>query len=117
LHVSVLEKSGNVGVHDGDTLIVDVSRSKRGITISEVHKAQTTGAWNAKLLDVVVIKMFEDRGYGFVFVPSLGQDAFFHMSILPEQDRSSVSIGRKLRAEINKDSKGRGLQVRRVLSP
>jgi cold shock CspA family protein len=114
LHVSVLEKSGIDSVHDGDALIVDVSRSHKGIAISDVRKAQTNKAEDAKLLDVVIVKMFEDRGYGFVYVPSLGQDAFFHVSILPEQDRSSVDIGKKLRAEINTDIKGRGLQVRRV---
>ena len=66
------------------------------------------------MLDAVVVKVFEDRGYGFVYVPSLGQDAFFHVSILPEQERGSVDVGKKFRAEINADPKGRGLQVRRV---
>jgi cold shock CspA family protein len=112
LHASVLEKSGIESVHDGDALIVDVTRNHKGIAISDIHRAPTNEA--AKLVDVVVVKLFEDRGYGFVYVPSLGQDAFFHLSILPEQDRSSVNVGKPLRAEINKDLKGRGLQVRRV---
>jgi cold shock CspA family protein len=58
--------------------------------------------------------MFQDRGYGFVFAPSLGQEAFFHISLLPEADRASIDVGKPLRAEINTDPKGRGLQVRRV---
>jgi cold shock CspA family protein len=114
LHVSVLERSGIDSVHDGDTLIVDVSRSQKGIAVSSVRKARANRPEVTELLDVVIVKMFEDRGYGFVYVPSLGQDAFFHVSILPEQERSSVAVGKTLRAEINADPKGRGLQVRRV---
>jgi cold shock CspA family protein len=114
LHASVLERSGINSVHDGDALIVDVSRSQKGIAVSDVRKAEPNEAEGTKLLEAVVIKMFEDRGYGFVYVPSLGQDAFFHVSILPEQDRRSVNIGKTFRAEINTDSKGRGLQVRRI---
>jgi cold shock CspA family protein len=114
LHVSVLEKSGIDEVHDGDALVVDVSRSHKGIAISEVRKAQVVQAKDAELVRAVIVKLFEDRGYGFVFVPSLNQDAFFHVSILPEADRSVVKVGTKLRAEINADPRGRGLQVRRV---
>jgi cold shock CspA family protein len=112
LHISVLEKSGIDCVHDGDTLIVDVSRSHKGIAVSSVRKAEVHKSETA--LDAIVVKMFEDRGYGFVYVPSLGQDAFFHVSILPEQDRSLLEVGKKIRAEINADPKGRGLQVRRI---
>lgn len=115
LHVSVLDKSGIGRVHDGDALIVDVSRNQKGITVSNVRKAQRTAATNGELVDVVVVKMFHDRGYGFVFVPSLGQDAFFHLSLLPEAERGSVDAGKTLHAEINADPKGRGLQVRRVV--
>ncbi len=69
---------------------------------------------NAKLLDVIVIKVFKDRDYGFVYVPSLGQDAFFHISIFPEKDRKSIDVGKSLRGEIIADPKGKGLQVRRI---
>ena len=114
LHASVLDKSGISSVHDGDALIVDVSRSHKGIAVSCVRKAQGNKVDDANLLETVVVKMFGDRGYGFVYVPNLGQDAFFHVSLLPEQQRNSVYVGKKLRAEINADPKGRGLQVRRV---
>ncbi|OKO77130.1 cold shock domain-containing protein [Bradyrhizobium sp. NAS96.2] len=111
LHVSVLEKSGLETVHDGDALIVDVSRNQKGIAVSQVHKADTP---STKLMDAVVVKMFEERGYGFVYVPSLSRDAFFHVSILPEEDRAAIAVGETLQVEINVDAKGRGLQVRRV---
>jgi cold shock CspA family protein/GTPase SAR1 family protein len=114
LHVSVLGKSGIGSVHDGDALVVDVSRSPKGIAVSRVSKAQGNEIANGQLIDVVVVKMFQDRGYGFVFAPSLGQEAFFHISLLPEADRTSIDVGKALRAEINTDPKGRGLQVRRV---
>ena len=114
LHVSVLEKSGITNVLDGDVLIVDVARSQKGIAVSHARKAQTDEVRAAKMVDVVVEKLFRDRGYGFVYVPSLSQHAFFHISILTEQDRHTISIGKALRAEINVDPKGRGFQVRRV---
>jgi CspA family cold shock protein len=93
LHASVLERSGIDSVHDGDALIVDVSRSHKGVAISEVRKAQPNEVAGAALVDAVVVKFFADRGYGFVYVPTLGKDAFFHASLLPEQDRASVAIG------------------------
>jgi cold shock CspA family protein len=114
LHASVLEKSGVDAVHDGDVLIVDVSRSHKGIAVSSVRKADVHKSEGAKPLEAIVVKVFKDRGYGFVYVPSLGQDAFFHISIVPEQERNSIEVGKRLRAEINADPKGRGLQVRRV---
>jgi cold shock CspA family protein len=114
LHASVLEKSGIGSVHDGDTLIVDVSRSHKGTAVSNVRKAESNKPESEKLVDVVVVKTFEDRGYGFVYVPSLGKDAFFHKSILPEEERGSLNVGKKFLAEINADPKGRGLQVRRI---
>ncbi|UTD29162.1 cold shock domain-containing protein [Bradyrhizobium sp. WD16] len=116
LHASVLSKSGVGSVHDGDVMVVDVSRGPRGISISNVHRTQVAHDAAAKLVDAVVIKIFEDRGYGFVHVPSMGQDAFFHVSILPEQDRASFELGATLKVELNIDPRGRGLQVRRVLT-
>ncbi|WP_049820405.1 cold-shock protein [Bradyrhizobium japonicum] len=116
LHASVLERSNIDSVHDGDVLIVDVSRSQKGIAISDVRKAQATTTAETNLVEVIVIKMFEDRGYGFVHVPSLRQDAFFHVSILPQQDRKSITVGKKFQAELNEDFKGRGLQVRRMVN-
>ena len=112
LHASVLEKSKIEDVHDGDSLIVDVSRSQKGIAVSYVQKVEAPSA--AKAVDAVVVKMFGDRGYGFVFVPSLRKDAFFHVSVLPENQRGVLKVGEKLRVEINADPLGRGLQVRRV---
>lgn len=113
LHASVLERSGIDSVHDGDALIVDVSRSHKGVAISEVRKAQPNEVAGATSVDAVVVKFFADRGYGFVYVPTLGKDAFFHASLLAEQDRASVAIGKRFQAEINADARGRGLQVRR----
>jgi cold shock CspA family protein len=113
LHASVLEKSGIDSVHDGDVLQIDVARSYKGIAVSKVHKAEVKKP-GAPLMEAIVVKLFEERGYGFVFVPKIGQDAFFHVSLFPENERGSLHVGARLRAEINSDPKGRGLQVRRV---
>jgi cold shock CspA family protein len=114
LHISVLEKSGIDEIHDGDAVIVDVARSHKGIAVSAVKKTGGNKSNGPKVLDVVVAKVFADRGYGFVYVPALRQDAFFHLSILPQAERGSVDVGMTLRGEINADPKGRGLQVRRI---
>ena len=89
-------------------------RLRKVIAVSSVRRAQGNEPDRVKMVDAVVVKMFADRGYGFVYVPSIGKDAFFHVSILPEAERSTVYVGKKFRAEINADPKGRGLQIRRV---
>jgi hypothetical protein len=61
---SVLEKSGIDGVHDGDALIVDVSRSHKGIAVSAIQKGVVRKSETA--VEAIVVKVFEDRGYGFV---------------------------------------------------
>lgn len=114
LHTSVLEKSKVAEVLDGDSVIVDIARSHKGIAVSNIRKAETSQPTKANLVDVVVVKIFHDRGYGFVHVPALEQDAFFHTSILPEPERINAGIGTAFRAEVNEDPKGRGLQVRRI---
>jgi len=67
LHASVLERSGIGLVHDGDALIVDIARSHKGIAVSDV-KRNDSGE-TTQILEAVVIKVFRERGYGFVYVP------------------------------------------------
>jgi cold shock CspA family protein len=114
LHFSVLENAGIETVHDGDFLIVELSRSQKGVAVSKVHLAESSDDKSANMVDASVVKVFAERGYGFVFVPTLGQDAFFHVSLLPEADRALVHQGMRLQVEIAPDPKGRGLQVRRI---
>ncbi len=113
LHASLLEKYGVESVHDGDILIVDVSRSSKGLSISRICEQVVNRPVGDGLREVVIVKTFLDRGYGFVYVPSLNQDAFFHMSALPTSQHELFSAGARLRAEVINDVKGRGLQVRR----
>ncbi|WP_316230534.1 hypothetical protein [Bradyrhizobium sp. SZCCHNR1051] len=117
LHASILEKSGIAVVHDGDELIVDVSRTRKGISVSDVRKPDGVLAGDATLYKARVVKIFDQRGYGFVFVPALSKDAFFNLSRLSAEDRSSIKIGAEVQVELNRDSKGRGMQVRRFAPP
>lgn len=113
LHASVLDKSGAGDVHDGDVLTCDVSRSAKGIAISKVHKVVSND--RVEVHSAQVIRIFEDRGYGFVHVPALGKDAFFHFSAMGDHARK-ITMGRFLRAQFNEDPRGRGFQLRKLVS-
>ncbi len=117
LHSSVLEKCSVTEVRDGDPVLVDISRSHKGIAVSKISKLKKRKRISATGVEAVVVKMYHSRGYGFVYVPALEQEAFFHSSLLPESQRDDLGEGTAFLAEINEDPKGRGLQVRRILKP
>lgn len=117
LHVSILEKCAVSEVRDGDPVLVDISRSHKGIAVSKIAKRKKRKSISANGVDAIVVKMYHSRGYGFVYVPALEQEAFFHSSLLPESQRADLGEGTTFSAEINEDPKGRGLQVRRILKP
>lgn len=110
LHASILERDGIGEVYEGDDLICDVTRTSKGLAVSriiEVNRAE------GPLLSAVVIKVFEERGYGFVHVPEKGIDAFFHFHLLSQDQRNDLFDGKELRVEIKNDKQGRS-QVRRI---
>jgi cold shock CspA family protein len=86
--------------------------------VSQVYSVTEKGVRNndSKAYSVVVIRLFDERNYGFVHVRELAADAFFHFSVVPGKLRKRLAVGQRFEAEINKDPRGRGFQVRRVVS-
>jgi cold shock CspA family protein/energy-coupling factor transporter ATP-binding protein EcfA2 len=113
LHISLLENSGINEIHAGDLLICDISRGTKGLAVSKIHRL--IGSNPSAVYEASIIKIISDRGYGFVQIPALGKDAYFHFTVIPKQNRETLVQGDTLRVEIQPDPKGRGLQVRRVL--
>lgn len=109
LHIRVAEAAG-FDVHDGDDLLCDVSKNSKGYYISAVYDVVTP---KSKSYSGTVVRVFEDRGYGFVNVPELGADAFFHYGIFPRDVRADIVEGLGLNFEVKTDAHGKH-QVRKL---
>jgi cold shock CspA family protein len=112
LHASVLERGEFPDVYDGDDIICDIKRNNKGLAVSRVTAVYPT---NSKAMRGTVAKLMEERGYGFVHVPEIGADAFFHFHLLSPERRHSLVEGEELSVEVKTDKEGRS-QVRRILA-
>jgi cold shock CspA family protein len=112
LHSSVLERDHIEEVFDGDDLICDVSRNEKGFVVSQVLELNKA---EAPAITAVVLKLFDERGYGFVHVEKTGVDAFFHYHLLTGAQKRDLFEGQELLVEVVTDKSGRS-QVRRIIS-
>ncbi|HEX6375529.1 MAG TPA: cold shock domain-containing protein, partial [Allosphingosinicella sp.] len=110
LHASVLERDGLEEVHDGDDIICDVSRNEKGLTISRVLEVSKS---EGPVLSATVVKLFDERGYGFVHVEETGVDAFFHYHLLSASQKRDLFEGKELSVDVVTDKQGRS-QVRKI---
>ncbi|MCY3986196.1 MAG: cold shock domain-containing protein, partial [Candidatus Dadabacteria bacterium] len=115
LHAKTLRSCGIDQVSDGDDLLCDVGRNDRGIHVARIHDIQTDRSSVSKA-HCKIVRLFLDRGYGFVQVNGGPDNAFFHLSAISPDDQDRLDVGVIIEAEIGPDRKGRGLQVKRVLS-
>lgn len=111
LHASVIEKAGIEDVCEGDTIICDLDRNEKGIFVSQIIEVIRA---DRPLLVGQVAKIFEERGYGFVYIPQTGADAFFHFHLLSAKQKRDLFEGQDLLVEVTTDTQGRA-QVRRVV--
>ena len=109
-----LAEFGSDLLMDGDRILCDIARGKKGIYIDHIYEIQSDP--NIEVKQCTVVKMFPDRGYGFVQVEDGERNAFFHISLFNDERRQSIEVGHCFEAEICADRKGRGLQVRQVIS-
>jgi cold shock CspA family protein/KaiC/GvpD/RAD55 family RecA-like ATPase len=112
LHVSILERDGIEEVNEGDEIVCDVTRGDKGFVVSNVREIAKT---DRPVVVGQVVKIFDDRGYGFVYVPETGVDAFFHFHLLSQGQKDDLYEGQELFVEVTTDRQGKS-QVRRVLS-
>jgi cold shock CspA family protein len=61
-----------------------------------------------------VVRVFRDRGYGFVRILGTDDDAFFHFSIVDEELQSKLVDGAVFSADIYRDDVKAGLEVRKL---
>ncbi|WP_201067112.1 MULTISPECIES: AAA family ATPase [Thiorhodovibrio] len=100
-------------LNDGDRILCDIARGQKGIYIDRIYEVQPDPDIEVK--ECTVVKIFPDRGYGFVQVQDSERTAFFHVSLFSSERRQSIEVGDHFQAEICVDKRNRGLQVRQVL--
>ena len=111
LHARILEQCEFPDVYDGDDIVCNISRNDKGLVVSRViavHQPKT------QTVRGTVVKVMEERGYGFVHVPETGVDAFFHFHLLSPEKRRSLLEGQSFTVEVKTDKQGRS-QVRRII--
>lgn len=111
LHVSILEKDALEEVNEGDEIVCDVTRGEKGFVISKVREIAKV---DRPIVIGQVAKIFEERGYGFVYIPETGVDAFFHFHLLSQRQKEDLYEGQELLVEVTTDRQGKS-QVRRVI--
>jgi len=114
IHAETLQKCGIDALSDGDEILCDVSSSAKGIHISHVHDVQTDPN-QVEVLEGEVIRLFPDRGYGFVQLDGRSSHAFFHISAVPAGSRNDLEKGQRLRVTLGPDRTGKGPQVKKVV--
>lgn len=115
VHLERAQEIGVESISDGDQFLCDVIRKPKGMTVSKIHSFNEDHE-GTTILDCKIVRLYKDRGYGFVGLDGSLRDAFFHFSIIPESERENLSLGQVFRCAVCPDPKGRGWQVKRVVS-
>lgn len=110
-----LREIGLQTIRDGDSILCDIFRGPKGLYVQKIHDVQTNSD-NLEPVMCSIVRIFPDRGYGFVKLKESGQTAFFHVKVFPVESRSNLFESQSLLAEIGPDRKGNGLKVMRVVA-
>ena len=90
LHARTVEQAGLPEVYDGDELVCDITSNDKGFVVSRILSASAGTSVEA---NGIIVKVVPDRRFGFMNIPSLGVDAFFHFHLFaPEQEKSSLKV-------------------------
>ena len=114
IHAQQVRASAVEAVSDGDDLLCDVGRNAKGLYVCRVHDVETVPE-GVETTDCQIVRVFAERGYGFVQLVDSSVNAFFHFSIVPTSDRAKLQVGVQFKAQLRVDRDGRGLQVKKVL--
>ena len=114
VHAEVVETCGATEISDGDDIICDVERRSKGLAIAKIHHVNTDPSLIERV-DCEVVKIFPERGYGFVAIDGYDRDAFFHFSSLGTGDLSLLNNESRFEAEIRRSPDGSTAQVRKFL--
>ena len=113
-HISNFREIGVETISDGDVFVCDVIPNKKGPTVSKVHDILYEDA-QIETSECTIIRLREDRGYGFVNINGTDRDAFFHFSLLQKDEKHHLTEGMVITAQIVPDPKIDGWQVRKIL--
>lgn len=115
LHIAALKDCAVDRVFDGDKMLCDVSENEKGIFIKKVHDFEAKEN-TVETVNAMVVRLFPERGYGFVQIIDSPRSAFFHFSNIEKEVLDTLKVGRKLTVEISSDKKGESFQVRKVIN-
>lgn len=114
VHLETLKTSGFDGLSDGDDIVCDIGYSSKGLSIQRVHSVKIDPT-QIEIAKCQVVRVFHDRGYGFVQIDESERTAFFHFSVLSTSDLEAMDIGLRLKAELKTDKGGTAMQLRKIL--
>ncbi len=100
---------------DGDEVLCDVARGHKGLYIETIYDLETDINKNENV-ECRIVRLFPDRGYGFVQIQGSERTAFFHASVFSHDVRNKIQEGQVLQAEIGPDKKGDGFIIKQILS-
>lgn len=115
VHSRVVEEAGFLNVGDGDDILCDVSFTDRGPTAVTIHELQRDAARFSQY-EGKVVRIFEERRYGFVEIPGMNADVFFHFSVLSEDQMQKLAVGSEVSVEVRDDQREAGRQVRKFIA-
>lgn len=113
ISVDALASAGVDLVRDGDRVLCDIARGKKGVYVDNIY--EVTPDPDIEVARCTVVKVFPERGYGFVQLDGSERTAFFHVSVFDSDRRDSIELGDQFEAEICADKKDRGLQIRQII--
>lgn len=113
LHAEKLREHGVSSLADGDGILCDLARGSKGLYIEKIHDIQRDSG-KIESVDCQIVRLFLDRGYGFVKLRDSDRTAFFHVSVFPQDSRQKLHEGQWLKSEIGPDKTGNGYQIKRV---
>lgn len=115
IHAEKLQEYGIKALKDGDDILCDLARGKKGVYVSKIHDVETDAS-KAEVASCSIIRLFSERGYGFARLKDKERTAFFHISVFPPELRKTIQEGQDIKAEIGPDRKGDGYHIKQVIS-
>lgn len=114
LHEEKLIESGLNYVFEGEQIYCDISRESKGLTVSKIHDYELDNSV-AKTAVCKIVRLYEDRNYGFASFEGSYKNVYFNLQLLAEKSNDAVQVGLTFVAEVVPDITNKFYQVRRVL--
>ncbi|MEX1199552.1 MAG: cold shock domain-containing protein [Methylophaga sp.] len=114
IHSEKLKEYGIGAITDGDEILCNLARGSKGLYIDKIQyvKAKT----DAEVIVCQIIRIFHERGYGFIKEQNSDRSAFFHVSIFPVEVREHLKLGDMFQGIMAADKTGKGYQIKQYLS-